>query len=275
MQLLKFALSAVLMGSILGVSACSKNDANSSNNNEITATTPVSGEASTLTERNAQQRFIKTLQANFDKAGLKAKIINVKATEIPNWFWVTLDGFPAVLASSDGKYIFQGDMIRLGESAIHNVSEDLQASDNKAEFAKLKKEDLIVYPAKGKTKHVVYVFTDSSCPYCHKLHEHMDEINSKGIEVRYIAWPRGEQFFPTMQSIWCSEDRKAAFSSAVAGLPVVAAECTNPVMAQYQLGSKIGVNGTPAIYSEDGRYLAGYIEPDALLQRLEETTSKK
>ncbi len=270
MQLLKFALSAVLMGSLFSVTACSKKDAESSSNNEITATTPVSGEASTLTERNAQQRFITTLQANFDKAGLKAKIINVKATEIPNWFWVTLEGFPAVLASSDGKYIFQGDMIRLGESAIHNVSEDLQAGDNKAEFAKLKKEDLIVYPAKGKTKHVIYVFTDASCPYCHKLHEHMDEFNSKGVEVRYIAWPRGEQFFPTMQSIWCSEDRKSAFNAAISGLPVVANECQNPVMAQYQLGTKIGVNGTPAIYSEDGRYLAGYIEPDALLQRLNE-----
>ena len=55
MQLLKFALSAVLMGSLFSITACSKKDAESSSNNEITATTPVSGEASTLTERNAQQ----------------------------------------------------------------------------------------------------------------------------------------------------------------------------------------------------------------------------
>jgi hypothetical protein len=33
---------------------------------------------------------------------------------------------------------------------------------------------------------MVYVFTDASCPYCHKLHEHIPEINAKGIEVRYM-----------------------------------------------------------------------------------------
>lgn len=269
MHLFKLAMSAMLLSSLITLSACSKKEEKSSDDS-ITATTPVSGEASTLSERNTQQRLIKTLQDNFDKAGLKAKILNIRNTEIPNMYWVTLEGFPAVLASGDGKYIFQGDIIRLGDKKIHHIGEDLQATDNKAKFAALDVKDLIVYPAKGKAKHVIYVFTDSSCPYCHKFHEQMADMNSKGIEVRYIAWPRGEQFFPTMQSIWCSEDRKAAFDTAIAGLPVQAEQCENPVLAQYELGSNIGVNGTPAVYSEDGRYLAGYIETDALLKRLNE-----
>ncbi len=270
MHFLKFALSTMVLGSVLGLSACSKNTPNTAADNEITATTPVTGEASTLSERNAEQRLIKTLQSNFDKAGLKTKISGARSTEIPNMYWVTLEGFPAVLASADGKYVFQGDIIRLGDKQIHHVSEDLQALDNKAKFAALNNKDLIVYPAKGKAKHVIYVFTDSSCPYCHKFHGHMSEMNDKGIEVRYIAWPRGDQFFPTMQNIWCSQDRKAAFDQAVAGLPVQAAQCDSPVKEQYQLGANIGVNGTPAVYSQDGRYLSGYIEPDELLQRLNE-----
>ncbi len=115
---------------------------------------------------------------------------------------------------------------------------------------------------------MVYVFTDASCPYCHKLHEHLDEINAKGIEVRYIAWPRGDQFMPTMEAIWCSADRKAAFAQAVQGQPVQAAQCKNPVRDQYQLGQKIGVNGTPAIYSVEGEYLGGYLTPEELDTRL-------
>lgn len=271
MQLFKLALSTMMIGSVIGLSACSKNDTANKTDSEITATTPVSGEASTLTERNTQERLKKILQTNFDKAGIKAKILTIRNTEIPNMYWVTLEGFPAVLTSSDGKYIFQGEMIRLGENKIHHVTEDLQAADNKAKFAALDVKDLIVYPAtSGKAKHIVYVFTDSSCPYCHKLHEHLKEINDQGIEVRYIAWPRGEQFFPTMQSIWCSQDRKAAFNQAVQGLPVQAAQCSNPVMAQYQLGMNIGVNGTPAIYHQDGRYLGGYMEPSDLVKKLNE-----
>ncbi|MFH4338962.1 thioredoxin fold domain-containing protein, partial [Acinetobacter baumannii] len=81
----------------------------------------------------------------------------------------------------DGKYLIQGDVIRLGGKELHNIGDNLQASENKKHLAALKNEDLIVYPAKGgKAKHVIYVFTDASCPYCHKLHEHLAEINEKG-----------------------------------------------------------------------------------------------
>jgi thiol:disulfide interchange protein DsbC len=53
-------------------------------------------------------------------------------------------------------------------------------------------------------------------------------------------------------SVWCSEDRKAAFDQAIQGLPVQAAQCKNPVRDQYQLGLNMGVNGTPAIYNSGG-----------------------
>ncbi|MCH4246663.1 MAG: DsbC family protein [Acinetobacter populi] len=271
MQFPKLAMSTLMIASAFSFVACSKQDASQKSSDEaITATTSATGEASTLPENNAHQRLMQTLQVNFDKAGLKAKILNIRNTEIANMYWVTLEGFPAVLATADGKYIFQGDVIRLGDKQIHHVSEDLQAADNKAKFAALNPKDLIIYPAQGKAKHIIYVFTDSSCPYCHKFHEHMAEMNQKGIEVRYIAWPRGEQYFPTMQSIWCSEDRKAAFDQSVSGIPVQAAQCDNPVLAQYQLGMNIGVNGTPAVYNADGKYLGGYIEPADLLKRLNE-----
>ena len=55
------------------------------------------------------------------------------------------------------------------------MSVKLQSDVNKKIFANLKAEDLLIYPAKSKTKHVIYVFTDVSCPYCHKFHEQMDE----------------------------------------------------------------------------------------------------
>jgi thiol:disulfide interchange protein DsbC len=45
---------------------------------------------------------------------------------------------------------------------------------------------------------------------------------------------------PTMQAIWCSEDRKAAFDQAIQGLPVQAPQCKNPVRDQYQLGLNMG-----------------------------------
>lgn len=269
MQLSKLAIRTLFFSSLVALGACSKQEDKKADTS-ITATTPVSGEASTLTERNAQQRLQQTLQTNLEKAGIKAKVMSIHPTALKSMFWVTLEDFPSFFVSSDGQYVFQGDLLRLEDKKVHSITEDLQAVTNKAEFEKLDPKDLIIYPAKGKTKHVIYVFTDASCPYCHKFHEHMPEINSKGIEVRYIAWPRGEQFFPTMQAVWCSEDRKSALDTAFAGIAVQAEQCENPVMAQYQLGHKIGVNGTPAVYSSEGKYLAGYIEPAELLKKLTE-----
>lgn len=260
---------ACTLASGLVLSACSKNN-QGQEQDTLTASAPATGEASNLTERNAEQRLLSTLQKQFEKSGIRAKIIDIKPTEVPNLYWVNLEGMSSVYATSDGKYIIQGDVIRLGGKELVNVGETLQATENKKLFAALKPEDLIVYPAtNGKAKHVIYVFTDSSCPYCHKLHEHLGEITSKGIEVRYIAWPRGEQFMPTMEAIWCSQDRKAAFAQSVQGQSVQAAQCKNPVRDQYQLGLNIGVNGTPAIYNSDGQYLGGYLTADELVQRLQ------
>ena len=259
---------ACALTSTLFISGCSKENS-AQKQDTLTATAPATGEASTLNERNAQQRLLSTLEQNFKTANISAKITAIKKTEVPNLYWLSLEGMGSVYATSDGQYIIQGDVIRLGDKQVHNVGESLQATENKKHFDKLKPEDLIIYPAQGtKTKHVIYVFTDSSCPYCHKLHEHLNEITAKGIEVRYIAWPRGEQFMPTMQAIWCSEDRKAAFDQSVQGLAVSAASCNNPVRDQYQLGLSIGVNGTPAIYDSHGQYLGGYMTPDEIEQRL-------
>ena len=246
-------IACAIASSVL-FTACS-NNTEEKKQDSLTASAPATGEASTLTERNAKQRLIDTLQKHFKTANINAKIIDIKTTEVPNLFWVNLEGMSSVYTTADGKYIIQGDVIRLGDKTLHNVSDNLQAEANKKLLAGLKTEDLLVYKAKGKTKHVVYVFTDASCPYCHKLHEHIPEITAQGIEVRYIAWPRGEQFMPAMESVWCSADRQAAFDQAISGAQLPPATCKNPVRDQYQLGLNMGVNGTPAIYNEDGEYL--------------------
>jgi thiol:disulfide interchange protein DsbC len=261
-----FLASTIAVGMTL--SACSNANNEEKKQATLTASTPATGEASNLSERNAQQRLISTLAQHFKTAEIPAKVLDVKPTEVPNLFWVSLEGMPSVYATGDGKYIIQGDVIRLGEKKLHNVSDSLQAEANKKLLSQLKKQDLIIYKAKGKTKHVVYVFTDASCPYCHKLHEQMSEINAKGIEVRYIAWPRGEQFMPAMENVWCSADRQKAFDLAIAGQELPPATCQNPVKDQYKLGVHMGVNGTPAIYNEDGEYLGGYLTSDELVSRL-------
>lgn len=221
------------------------------------------------TDPNQKKQLIQTLEKNLKTANINAKINDVKATEVPNLYWVSLEDMSPVYVTSDGQYLIQGDVVRLGGTQLINISDQLQATENKKLLATLNLKDLLVYPAKGATKQVVYIFTDANCPYCHKLHAEIPALNAKGIEVRYIAWPRGEQFMPTMESIWCSDNRQAAFDQAIANVDLPTATCKNPVSDQYQLGLKMGVNGTPAIYNVDGEYLGGYMSADDLIKKLE------
>src|SRR5690554_7516579 len=48
--------------------------------------------------------------------------------------------------------------------------------------------------------------------------------------------------------------------------------CDSPVAHQYDLGHELGVTGTPAIFTEDGSLIPGYMPADEL--RSEEHTSE-
>jgi thiol:disulfide interchange protein DsbC len=43
-----------------------------------------------------------------------------------------------------------------------------------------------------------------------------------------------------------------------------------PVAREYALGESIGVRGTPAIVTESGDYIAGYMPPKELVAQLKE-----
>lgn len=123
---------------------------------------------------------------------------------------------------------------------------------------------MIVFPAKGETKAAIYVFSDPTCHYCQKLHAEIDQTNAKGIEVRYLAWPRGEQMLALSEAVWCSKDRKDAITRAKKGENITADTCANPVKEHVALGYSLGVSGTPAIFAENGTQLGGYLPSDEL-----------
>ena len=63
-------------------------------------------------------------------------------------------------------------------------------------------------------------------------------------------------------------------TDAKADRPVAKRTCANPITMDYELGRKIGVDGTPAIYAADGMQLGGYLPPAEMLARLDHQTIK-
>jgi thiol:disulfide interchange protein DsbC len=205
----------------------------------------------------------------------RAKIEQITPAPMSGFYQVIASGH-LVYVSADGKYVMNGDLIDASKG--ESLTEGAWATYRKAELAKVPVSDRIVY-APPHPKYTVTVFTDVTCPYCKVLHEQMDAFNKEGIAVEYLAWPRsgvtGDDGKPTatykeMVSIWCAADRGSAFSAAKKGQAPKDVDCKNPVKDQFDLGLKLGVNGTPAIYAEDGALIGGYLSPAEMLKAVQE-----
>ncbi len=202
------------------------------------------------------------------------EITSIKALPIPGLYIVNASNYESVMASSDGRYLIQGELLEIKGNRIVSVEDQSLVEDRKQSLAAVKTADMVVFPATGKKKGTVYIFTDVDCGYCRKLHKEMPEINKLGIEVRYLAFPRSGPGTPLavgMNNVWCAPDRLQAMTDAKAGkkAPAAPANCKSPVDAQYALGVKLGVRGTPAIFSEEGLQLGGYVPAADLAKALD------
>ncbi|MEY2862663.1 MAG: hypothetical protein RLY58_370 [Pseudomonadota bacterium] len=252
--MLSFSLRVAALPLLVALSACSSAESQPAEPKVVSTAIPAS--------------LKQTFADNLKKAGLSAKILDIHATEMTGIYWVSLEGLPAVFTSADGRFLIQGDVMQLGNNSINNIGDALMQTAATKLLAAVPTADQIIFSPVGKPKAIAYVFTDADCGYCRKLHSEINQINAKGIEIHYLAWPRSPQSMPDMNAVWCSEDRKSALTTAKQGLPVQAANCKNPVLAQRQIGMQLGIQGTPAIYSPQGKYLGGYMPADELAKAL-------
>ncbi len=172
--------------------------------------------------------------------------------------------------SEDLRYAFQGDVVDI--ATRENVTETKRVNLRKEALNTLKPADLITYPSDD-AKYTITVFTDIDCGYCRKLHHEIEAYNKQGITVRYMAFPRagiGSESYDKAVNVWCANDPQKAMTDAKNGINVVSETCDNPVSAQYNLGGQMGVNGTPAIFLENGQIIPGYVPPVKLKEILDQ-----
>jgi thiol:disulfide interchange protein DsbC len=218
------------------------------------------------------------------RAKLKAALPEAEVTTIEpmpvsgfatGLYQVNSRNYEPVMVTGDGRYLIQGDLLELRNGVISNVADQMMATERAKALSQVKAEDMVIFPAAGgKAKRVIYVFTDPDCGYCRKFHKQMEAINARGIEVRYLAFPRGGMSSPVagkLSSVWCAKDRQRAMTDAKRGtaLAAAAAACKSPVGQQFALGAELGVRGTPAVFDQDGMQLGGYLPVDDLAKALQ------
>jgi thiol:disulfide interchange protein DsbC len=215
--------------------------------------------------------------APLDKEELAAKLKGVDVADITEspleGVYQVAVGSNVAYVTADGRYLIQGEVYDLATS--ENLTEVSRAKARVEMLGSVDRKDMIVFtPESGDVKHTITIFTDIDCGYCRQLHREIDQINAMGIEVHYLFYPRtgpNTESWTKADKVWCASDRNTALTRAKLGGTVPEAECADtPVDGHFELGNRVGVRGTPAVFAENGELLGGYLPPKVLAERLEE-----
>ncbi len=177
--------------------------------------------------------------------------------------WQVKIGNRFVYLLDNGKFALMGDLVNLEDG--RNLTELSRRESTVEIISEFDDSDLVVFGAKGEAKAVLNVFTDTSCPYCQKMHNEIDKLQEAGITVRYFPFARGGSNGPGYQhlrSVWCAEDRNQAMTDAKNQLfdNLPSGDCAAAAMVDrgYLIGNRIGIGGTPASFKSDGEKIEGY-----------------
>lgn len=196
------------------------------------------------------------------------EVTSIEPAPIPGMVEVILEG-QIIYISEDGRYLIEGVVFDIKNR--RDLTEERRSGLRKEAMDKVNPDEMIVFAAEH-PRHTVTVFTDIDCGYCRKLHGDMAQYNAKGISIQYLFFPRaglGSHSYEKAVSVYCADDSQTALTFAKLGEEPDPRQCDNPVSDHMKLGRMAGVNGTPAIVTEDGTLLAGYLPPDALAARLD------
>ena len=174
--------------------------------------------------------------------------------------------------TADGKYYLDGNVYDMATRA--NLTEVLRARARVALIDAVPETQMLIFSPKNPL-YTITVFTDVDCQFCRKLHGDMAELNKLGVRVRYLFYPRtgpNTESWRKAEVVWCSADRNDTLTRAKAGAQLdMNKTCgPTPVAREYALGQSLGVRGTPAIVTESGDFINGYMPPRDLLQAIKQ-----
>ena len=187
---------------------------------------------------------------------------DVKKTSAAGLLEVTLDNGLVLYATEQGDHFVVGDLYAIRKDGLVNLAEEKREQDRVALIDGIDLAQMIVFTPEGETRDYITVFTDVTCFYCQKLHKEVADLNAMGIEVRYLAYPRGgpdSEGARKLSTAWCADDPQKSLTQLKAGVALPMTDCeSSPVAAQFQLGAAMGVRGTPAIVTSSGQMIPGY-----------------
>ena len=218
------------------------------------------------------EKNLKTVNAQFADSAVVV-MRELSSEKLPGLYEVTIDG-QSLVVTKDGTRAVLGELFDL-QKMINLTRIEKQKGQLvlvQQEIVKLTESDFVTYPAKGESIGQLYVFSDTTCGYCKKLHLEVADYQNAGIDVKYIPYPRsqlvdGQPAFENMKQVMCAKDKTDAMTKIKAGTDngqfvqtTYDAECVESIRKGQAAGRKVGLEGTPFMYLTKGaiQIIPGY-----------------
>lgn len=177
--------------------------------------------------------------------------------------------------TKDAKYLIRGDIIEIKNNDYYQAHIDKDLIIDNFNILNLINKGIIIYEPEIFNQ-TIYVFMDYTCPYCKKFHkEYLNKLLEYRIRVIYIPFVRDLNLNTLNNTIntFCIEDeeyKKQIFDNIINEKEVDIKQCDNDYFIRNNIkkGFILNLIGTPAIFSEDGRYIGGLIDFFSLIKEI-------
>lgn len=197
------------------------------------------------------------------------EVMSVSETPLKGIFEVVVKGKQVVYVDEKVNYIFVGDMIDAERKV--SLTEEKMADLNKVDFSKLPFQ-YAIKEVRGNGARKMAVFTDPDCPFCKRLEQ--DSLKGvTNVTIYTFLYPLDElhpDASRKARQIWCSKDRAATWTAFMRdGKPLTGSDkCDTPIAKIQELGSQLGITGTPGLIFANGRMVPGAIDTAQIEQLL-------
>jgi thiol:disulfide interchange protein DsbC len=202
------------------------------------------------------------------------KIDEVRPTPIPGLYEVRYAGTEIIYTDAKGEHLIQGSMIET--KTMSNLTEARIDKLSAVDFSALPVKDALVIKQGAGTRKMA-VFVDPNCGYCKRFER--DLVAIKDVTIYTFIIPiLGPDSTVKSRDIWCAKDAVKAWRAWMVDgtTPAkVTDKCdTAAIDRNLEFARKYRVNGTPAVFFEDGTRKPGAI-PGEMVEKLLVAATKK
>ena len=198
------------------------------------------------------------------------KVQDISFSDERNLYVINVGDIQPIYMLPDGEHVILGDIFNISEGEAQSTTEKDKDifRKNKLNTSNLETIDFLA----KKEKYSLTVFTDVDCGFCRKFHNEIDQYNNLGISIKYLAFPRAgidSESYTKMVSAWCSDQADLSITLLKDNKSIPSNSCENSVAEQFELGRTLGITGTPALITQSGKLLPGYVPAQELLMLLQ------